>query len=178
MKRAVVALAVISSLAVVTTAFAQTAPNTTIGVSETLAGSIRDVTVSVLSAVVAAFLGWVSYWIKSKFGIEIEAKHREALQAFINRQASSLIGEGAVKLQGLKVDVKSEALASAANLAFNAIPTAMAYFGLSASKIADMIVDVIPKQPAVASAQAVALDAKNPETPSTGDTAPKGASNG
>lgn len=165
--RRIVVLTVALSL-VTSAALAQ---STVIGVTDTLAGSIRDVTVTILSGVVAAFLGWVSYWIKTKFGIDIEAKHRDALQAFITRQASSLIAQGAVKLEGVKVDVKSQPLADAARLALNAIPDALAYFNLTPSVIASMIVDMIPKQPAVATAQAVAIDAQNPGTPAAAGVA-------
>ena len=165
MKRAVV-FATLLSLAA-TAALAQTAPaNTTVELGATLTGQIRDIMVTVIAGVSTAFLAWVSYWLKAKFGIDIESKHREALQSFINRQASALLAMGAVKLEGVKLDVKSEAVASLARMAFTAIPDAMKYFGLSPDVIGQMIVDLIPKQPAIAQAQAVALDAKNPETPS------------
>lgn len=143
-------------------AFAQ---GTVVAVDHTWSESIRDIATTVVAAVTTAFLGWVSYWIKQKFGVDIEAKHREAIAAFISRQASGLIAMGAVKLEGVRVDVKSEALASAARMAMAAIPDAMAYFGLTPGKIAEMIVDVIPKEPAVAGAAAVAIDVKNPATP-------------
>lgn len=166
MRRAVVGFAVVGMLLLPAAALGQATGNTTVEVGTGLAGQLRDIMVTVVAGVATAFLGWVSYWIKQKFGIDIEAKHREALLAFVNRQASSLIAMGAVKLEGVKVDVKSEALASAARMAFDAIPQAMTYFNLTPSVIGAMIVDLIPKQPAVASAQAVALDVKNPETPS------------
>lgn len=158
-------LAVILAGAVVlsTSALAQT--HSVVEVGSTTAGQIRDVMVTVVAGVTTAFLGWMSYWIKQKFGIDIEARHREALTAFINRQASSLIAMGAVKLEGVKVDVKSDAVASAARLAMTAIPDAMKFFNLTPGAVGSMIVDLIPKQPAVATAQAVAMDVKNPETP-------------
>lgn len=141
---------------------------TTVAVNDSFIAAIRDGAVVVVSGIASAFLGWVAYWIKQKFGIDIEARHREAIRLFITRQASGLIAAGAVKLQGIKVDVSNQALATAANVAMTAIPDAMNYFGLTPQVIAKMIVDVIPKEPAVAAAQAVALDVKNPETPSSG----------
>lgn len=165
MKRTVVALAALASLAIATTAAAQTTPNTTVEIGSTLAGQLRDIMVTVVAGVTTAFLAWVSYWVKQKFGIDIEARHREALTAFLNRQASALIAMGAVKLEGIKVDVKSEAVASLARMALTAVPDAMKFFNLTPQIVGDMIVDLIPKQPAVAQAQAVALDVKNPETP-------------
>lgn len=172
MRRAVGGLLVLGVVVASSAALAQTAaPNTTVEIGSGIASQIRDIMVTVVAGVATAFLGWVSYWVKAKFGVDIEAKHREALQAFINRQATALLAMGAVKLEGVKIDVKSEAVAQVARMAFTAIPDAMKFFNLSPQIIGDMIVDLIPKQPAVASAQAVALDVKNPETP---DVEPKG----
>jgi hypothetical protein len=93
-------------------------------------------------------------------------RHREALTSFLQRQASGLVATGAVKLQGVKVEVQSAALAAAANAALAAIPNALNWFGLTPAKIEGMIADLLPKQPAVAQAQAVAIDVANPATPS------------
>jgi hypothetical protein len=120
-----------------------------------------------VNALIVSLVGWVGYVFKEKLHVEIDAKHREALVAYLDRQAASLVAEGAVKLQGTKVDVKSDALAKAANLAIAHIPAALDHFGLTPEKISDMIVDALPKQASVAQAQAVALDVANPATPST-----------
>lgn len=146
-------------------ALAQATGDTTVSLGTGLVSQIRDVMIAIAGAAITALGGWVAYWIKTKFGIDIEAQHREALQTFLSRQASALLSMGAVKLEGLKVDVKSEALASVARMAFTAIPDAMKYFNLSPDVIAAMIVDLIPKQEAAAKAIAVALDTKNPQTP-------------
>lgn len=119
-----------------------------------------------VNGAIAALIGWVLVVVKNRFNIAIEASHRDALTTFLQRQASSLVAAGAVKVQGIKIEVKNEALYAAANTALVAIPQALQFFGLSPAKVAEMIVDLIPKQPAVASAQAVALDANNPATPS------------
>jgi hypothetical protein len=147
------------------------AQGTVVAVDHTWAESIRDIAVTLVAGVTTAFLGWMSYWVKQKFGVDIEAKHREAIAAFVSRQASGLIAAGAVKLEGIKIDVKSEALASAARMAMAAIPDALAYFGLTPGKIAEMIVDVIPKEPSISGAQAVAIDVKNPQTPTAAPVA-------
>lgn len=148
--------------------------DTVVAVPETWVATIRDAAVTMVAGVTTAAISWFAYWVKQKFGVDIEARHREAIAAFVTRQASGLIAIGAVKLEGVKVDVKSEALASAARLAINAIPDALSYFGISVQDVTKMIVDVLPKQPAVAQAQAVAIDAKNPETPGTPMSSAKG----
>ncbi|PPQ14907.1 hypothetical protein CV770_34350 [Bradyrhizobium sp. AC87j1] len=138
----------------------------TIDVGQAFTGGLVDAINGAVAAGITAVVGWVSWTIKAKFNIDIEAKHREALTAFLNRQASSLVAKGAVKVQGLKIEVGSDALAVAANTALHAIPDALKFFGLTPETIQKRILDLLPQQPAVAQAQAIALDVHNPATPS------------
>lgn len=138
----------------------------TIDVGQAVVGGLQEIINGVVAAGIAALVGWVAIVVKNKFNIDIEASHREALTAFIQRQASSLIAMGAVQLNGLKIEVQSQALADVANKGLMAIPDALKFFGITPAYLEQMIVDLLPKQPAVAQAQAVALDAANPATPS------------
>lgn len=137
-----------------------------IDIGQAFGGSLQEIVNGAISAALAALIGWVAWIIKSKFNIDIEARHREALQAFLQRQASGLVAAGAVKLQGLKLEVQNEQLAAAANSAIASIPMAMQFFGLTPGRIQQMIVDLLPKQPAIAEAQGKAIDVVNPLTPS------------
>ncbi|MBR1170548.1 hypothetical protein [Bradyrhizobium liaoningense] len=142
-----------------------------IDVGQAFTGGLVDAINGAISAGITALVGWVAWTVKTKFNVEIEAKHRDALTAFLNRQASSLVAKGAVKVQGLKIEVGSDALAVAANTALHAIPDALKFFGLTPEVIQKRILDLLPQQPAVAQAQAIALDVANPATPS-GSLAP------
>jgi hypothetical protein len=137
-----------------------------INIGQALNGSLQEIINAAVTAALAALVGWVAIVIKNKFGIDIEARHREALTEFLQRQASGLVAMGAVRLEGVKIEVKNEAVAAAANAALGAIPDALKFFGLTPAKIQDMIIDMLPKQPAVAAAAAVAIDTANPATPS------------
>lgn len=152
-------------LAALIVLYASSAFAAEINIGQALNGSLQETINAAVTAAISVLVGWVLLIIKDKFNIDIEARHREALTAFLQRQASGLVAMGAVKLEGVKVEVQSEALASAANSALSAIPAALAFFGLTPAKIQQMIVDMLPKQPAVAEAQAVALDVANPATP-------------
>lgn len=143
-----------------------TALAATIDIGQALGGSLQEIVNGAISAALAALVGWVLYIVKNKFNVDIEARHRDALTAFLQRQASGLVAAGAVKVQGLKLEVENAQLAAAANSALAAIPTALAFFGLTSEKIQVMIIDLLPKQPAIAAAQAVAIDVANPSTPS------------
>lgn len=137
-----------------------------INIGQALNGSLQEIINAAVTGLIAALVGWVAIVVKNKFNIDIEAQHRDALTAFLQRQASSLVAMGAVKLDGVKITVQNEAVAQAANAALAAIPDALKFFGLTPAKIQSMIIDMLPKQPAVAQAAAVALDAANPATPS------------
>lgn len=146
--------------------FTATAPAATIDIGQAVTGSMVDIINGAVAAGITALVAWVAMVIKNKFNIDIEAKHREALTAFLNRQASSLVAKGAVKVQGLKVEVGSDALAVAANAALHSVPDALKFFGLTPESIQKQILDLLPQQPAVAQAQAIALDTANPATAS------------
>jgi hypothetical protein len=67
-----------------------------IDIGQTINGSLQEIIIGVVTALVAGLVGWVAVVVKNKFNIDIEAKHREAITAFVQRQASSLIAMGAV----------------------------------------------------------------------------------
>jgi len=167
MKRFVLA-ALAAALFVVS---AQAAFAASIDIGQAINGSLQEIINGVVTALIAGLVGWVAIVVKNKFNIDIEAKHREAITAFVQRQASSLIAMGAVKLDGVKVEVQNAALADAANKALAAIPDALAFFGITPASIQQRIIDMLPKEPAVAAAAAVAIDVANPATPSTSDPA-------
>lgn len=139
----------------------------TIDVGQALTGSLQDIVNGAVAAIITYLIGWLVMTAKTKFNIDIEAKHREVLTAFVQRQASSLVADGAVRLNGVRVNVNNDTLAVAANAALQAIPGALKFFKLTPERIEGMIIDMLPKQPSVAQAQAIALDVANPATPST-----------
>jgi hypothetical protein len=137
-----------------------------ISIGQAFSSGLQPYVDAAASALIAALIGWVLMVVKAKFNVDIDAQHRAALTAFLQRQASSLVADGAVKLRGVKIEVSNPAVASAANTALNAIPDALKHFGLTPAALQDRIVDMLPKEPAVAAAQATALDVANPATPS------------
>jgi hypothetical protein len=153
-------------------AYVNAAAAATIDVGQACTGGLVEAINGASAACIAALVGWVLMIVKNKFHIDIEAKHREALTAFLQRQASSLVAKGAVKVQGLKIEVANDAVAVAANTALHAIPDALKFFGLTPEALQKRIIDLLPQQPAIAQAQAVALDVANPATPSSAPAKP------
>lgn len=117
-------------------------------------GGLQDYVNAIVTIAITALVGWVLYLVKSKLNISIDDSMRDALQTWLQRQASSLVADGAVKVRGLKIDVSNQAVADVANLALKEIPDAAAHFGLTPDKLAEMIKDKIPHVPAVAAVAA------------------------
>ena len=146
---------ILLSILLVLLVFPGAASAASVDVGQSLTGGLKDIVNSVISAAIAGLIGWVAFIVKNKFKIDIETQYRDALVTFLQRQASSLIADGAVKLSGVKVDVHNEALAKAADAALLAIPDTLKCFGLTPEHLKEMIIDMVPKEPAVA--QAVAM---------------------
>lgn len=134
----------------------------TIEIGQSLGGWLPE-----LAATAAAvFVGWLCIVAKNRWHLEIEAKHRDALITWAKRMASSLVADGEARVVGLKVDVKSDMLAAAANTGLKAIPDALKFFGLTVNDLPERIKDALPQESAIAQALAIAIDTANPTTPS------------
>ena len=124
-------------------------------------GSLRPYVDSIVGGLIFLGITWGAYILKTKWNIDIDASMRDALQSWLLRQAGSLTAAGAVRVQGLQITVGNAAVSAAANLAIREIPDAIAHFGLTPDKLAEMIVDKLPHVPAVAAvAASTAVPAK------------------
>lgn len=100
---------------------------------------------AIVNALILAGVTYLGNWLRSKYKVEVDQKHREALTVFLQNQAGSLIADGAVSLQGKKINVDNALLANAAAAVFNRIPDAAKHFGLTPDVVAGKIVDAIPQ---------------------------------
>jgi hypothetical protein len=111
-------------------------------------------------AILSSLIGWLCIQLQRRTGIEIDQKHREALAHALSNQAGSLIADGLVKIEGEKISVPSEALASAATELMKTIPDAAKHFGITPDYVAARIIDTIPQ--IAAGAQMIAKKAQLP----------------
>ena len=58
-----------------------------IDVGQAVTGGVVELINGAIAAGITALVGWVLMTVKNKFHVEIEAKHREALTQFLQRQA-------------------------------------------------------------------------------------------
>ena len=121
-------------LVAVPVAFAQT-PDTTVDTSGFF-GWLRPYAVEIMGLVITTAIGWATKKFHDLTGIEIEAKHREALQSALRNGAKLVIDK---MPQGGTIDVKNPAIASGIRYVLESVPDAVAYFDLSPEKIADLL---------------------------------------
>ena len=124
------------------------AQTTTTGPTEvgvwSLLEPVRPLLTELLSILIAALVGFLTVKINKWLGLNIEAKHREALQMALKNGAMA----GLAKVQSMtadaRVDVKSEIVAQALVYASKSAPDAIAYFGLTPERLREMIEAKIP----------------------------------
>lgn len=99
-------------------------------------GWLRPYVVELVGLVIAGAVTWATKKFHDLTGMQIEAKHREALQSALRNGANLVIDRIPV---GGPIDVKSAAVASAIRYVMESVPDAVAYFNLSPEKIADLL---------------------------------------
>lgn len=86
--------------------------------------------VPILGTVAALIVGWLASLASRLFGLNIEAKHREALQTAITNAAGLALQKVGPRVKGVTITVGSPAVAAAANYVIDSVPDALRYFGI------------------------------------------------
>lgn len=102
-------------------------------------GVWRPYIVEIVGILIAGMVGWIVNLLRIRFGLEIEARHREALQTALTNAAGLVIGKGENLAGKLQIDVKSEAIAEAVSYVLKGAPDALAYFGVTPDRVRQMI---------------------------------------
>ncbi|MFC5393037.1 hypothetical protein [Bosea vestrisii] len=93
----------------------------------------------VIGAVVATGLSFLGARLYAWTGINIEARHREALHSAIMTGVNAALGKVADLIGGRAIDVRSTAVAEALRYVGASVPDAIRYFGLTQDRLSDMI---------------------------------------
>ncbi len=102
------------------------------------------------STVVMTVVGFVGLWARRWFGLEGEARMREALHSALMTAAGSAIASlsdaAARKLS--RIEIESEMVAQAVTYVLKATPDAVRFFGLTDERLAEMarskIIQLLP----------------------------------
>jgi len=93
------------------------------------------------STIIMTVVGFVGIWARRWFGLEGEARMREALHSALTTAAGAAISDLSVmatrKLS--RIEVGSENVAQAVSYVLRATPDAVRFFGLTDDRIAEMV---------------------------------------
>lgn len=114
------------------------------------ADSILDIVqpyiAEIVSILIAAIVAFVARQVQKYTGIQIEAKHREALQSALENAARIVLGNLEAKAKGSSVSLGSAYLDAGVKYVLKSVPDAVSYFGLSPERIGELIrPKLIPK---------------------------------
>ena len=91
-----------------------------------------------VSGAVVGLLTWATALFKKWTGIQIEARHREALHSAIMTGVSAALARSRTKAASVTVDVKTQAVKEAVEWAYRSVPDALKYLGASPEVLAEL----------------------------------------
>ncbi len=117
-------------------AFAQDADGIPVG---SLFGAFRPYLIELASVLILAVTGWIARTAQVKWGLDIEAQHREAFQTALTNAAGYVIAQAGGRVEAMKLDVGSPAIQSAATMVIHAVPDALSFFGVTPTMVAERV---------------------------------------
>ncbi len=100
---------------------------------------VRPYLLEIAGVFVAAVVGWLATWIKAKLGIDIEARHREALQAALTNAAGLAIARAGDAAAAIKLPAQADQIEDALDYVKKAAPDAMKHFGIGPADIREKL---------------------------------------
>lgn len=111
-----------------------------------IADTIAPLAITILSGIASAAIAYLTAKLKSKWGVEIEAKHREALHSAIVSGVNLAVAKGARLADGATLPKTGNFVVDMAlPYVVKSVPDAIARFDLTEAKITEMILSKIPQ---------------------------------
>ena len=123
------------ALAVAFASAAAAASGTTVSV-EPFYAVLAPYLQALADAVIFALIGWVATIVQRWTGIQIEARHREALHSAAMTGVTKAIARVGGSVNGMSLDVRSDVVASAIEWIEASVPDAIAALGVTPEKVA------------------------------------------
>lgn len=95
-----------------------------------------------VSAVIGLAVSYAVALLRRWTGINIEAKHRDALQSALLNGARKAITK--ITPSGVKIDVKNAVIADGVDYVLKSVPDALEYFDLTPERVREMIEAKLP----------------------------------
>lgn len=106
---------------------------------DSLLGVFRPYLIELAGIFVAALAAWLFKLIREKLGLDIEARHREAFQTALTQAAGMLISRLGSGAMAVRLPVDSTGIADGVTYVQQAVPDAVARFGLDPNAIAEKL---------------------------------------
>ena len=103
--------------------------------------AVRPIIADLIGIGIAALIAYLATLLRTKFGIEIEARHREALHSAAVTGVNMALGQLGGKVEGLTIDVKNKIIADAMTYVIKSVPDAIKFFELDQK--ADALRDIL-----------------------------------
>lgn len=105
-----------------------------------LVEAVRPALVEIISVLVGAFVLWLASWLRTKFGVEVDARHRDALQAALTNAAGLLIARaGGVDRVLASPQLQASGLLEGVEYVVESAPDAMRHFGLEPGDLTEKL---------------------------------------
>lgn len=102
--------------------------------------------IAAIGGIITVMGGVVTAWLKRKWNIDIDQKHRDAWQQAAQNAAGALLARGAVSIQqGGRVTVDNAEMAKVINTVIGRVPDAIKHFGFEPDDVQNLIVAKIPQ---------------------------------
>jgi hypothetical protein len=102
-------------------------------------GLVAPYLFTAVSAGVVAVLGWLTALFKQWTGIQIEARHREALHSAAMTGVAAAFNRIGQRADMITLDVRTAVVKEAVDWVFKSVPDALGYFKLSPETLATLV---------------------------------------
>lgn len=106
---------------------------------DSLLGVFRPYIIELAGILIAALSAWLFKLIREKLGLDIEARHREAFQTALTQAAGLLISRLGSGSLASRLPIDSPAIADGVAYVQQAVPDAVARFGIESHVIAEKL---------------------------------------
>lgn len=102
--------------------------------------AVRPAVVEIVSLLVGAFILWLASWLRTRFGVDLDARHRDALQAALTNAAGLLIARaGGVDRVLASPQLQGSGLLEGVEYVVESAPDAMRHFGLEPGDLSEKL---------------------------------------
>lgn len=106
---------------------------------QTILDVARPWLVEMAGALAALVVAWIANVLRQRLNLDIEARHREALQTALTNAVGLAIVKVDTMAGGAKLDLRNAVLAEAVSYVLKGAPDALRYFGVTPERVREMV---------------------------------------